>query len=278
MSQQKKFRSGVFFWITRLITLCLGVASWTQVARAEDIALFYALDQDLEKLGANQMPANVLKRGSRTIHRFVLPPHTVYAVKMGAGCVETAITAESLFQTVQVDRAFSIGPAGSLSDSIRPGDLYWISFVIPYQMGTATESGFVPSEGVPLELPEATKPRQKIPAVQLASGEVFIASGRERIRIQEMTSAQLIDMNLAGLVFSTKNHGLPLTALRLVSDSADQNAGEDFRKFDKSYGGEGIELFISWLESLPENKKSIDQHPNLRKLLEEGKDLEVETP
>ena len=90
--------------------------------RADTIAFFYALDADLQSLkSAAPELGQAASIGSRSVQRLRLGPHTIYAIKMGSGAVETAASAQALLTRNRCDWAFSLGPAGALTDSIPTG-------------------------------------------------------------------------------------------------------------------------------------------------------------
>lgn len=235
---------------------------------ADNIAFFYALDQDLQALQKENTPEKTFKLGNRTVSRFSIGGHVVCAIKMKSGNMETAVSAASLLAIQKFDRIFSSGPAGGLSDRMSIGTWHGISAVVPYQTGTWTASGFVPAERMELKESLSGARGLDLPTSALASGDVFVASSLERQRIRELSEADLIDMNLAGLAKAAASYTVPLTAVRVVSDHADDQAPEQFARFVESYDGRGAGYFLRWLSSLPENKTLPKQYPGLKKLLE----------
>ncbi len=250
--------------------LCLFGFLWAAMpVFADSIAFFYALDPDLQVLQKENMPEKTFKLGSRTVYRFSIGGHVVCAIKMKSGNMETAVSAASLLGVQKFDRVFSSGPAGGLSDQMSIGTWHGISSLVPYQAGTWTASGFVPAERMELKDSLSAARGLDLPTSALASGEVFVASAMERQRIRELSEADLIDMNLAGLAKAAVSHNVPLTAVRVVSDHADDQAPEQFARFVGSYDGRGAGYFLRWLSSLPENKTLPKQYPGLKNLLED---------
>lgn len=242
-------------------------------ANADTVAFFYALDKDFETLKAEaQSAGQSIKVGSRTIPVLMLSSHRVYAVKMGSGAVETAASAQALLARVHCDEAFSVGPVGALSGKLQVGAWYQASEVISYQKGSWTKTGFELSENAsrkltnapPKNLPELF---QKLTDIKVASGEIFVASDNYRAQLRETTGADAADMNLFGLVTVCADHQLPLTCWRVVSDHADDNANEDFKKFVANYDGAGGKAVAEIIKNLPANPNSPDDYTNLRKIL-----------
>ena len=109
---------------------------------------------------------------------------------------------------------------------------------------------------------------QKAKEISVASGEVFVASGSYRQQLREQTHADAVDMNLFGLLTVCADHHVLLLNWRIVSDRADDSAGEDFRKFTQTYDGAGGKAVAELIRHLPPNPNSPESYPELQKLLQ----------
>jgi nucleoside phosphorylase len=255
--------------------LSLTILLTAAVAYADDIAFFYALDADFQALKAEASIARQpIKVGDHNIQVLNLAKHKIYAVKMGSGAVETATSAQALLAKFRCDRALSLGPIGALSDELQIGKWYRVSSVTAYQKGSWTTSGFQLNKASAMSLPSEKESQLALPAffqnlkpVAVASGEIFIASNNYRQQLRETTGAGAVDMNLFGLVSVCSNHRVPLINWRIVSDKADDNAGEDFRKFTQTYDGAGGKALAELIRNLPPNPNSPQSYPELEKLL-----------
>jgi nucleoside phosphorylase len=258
----------------KIIALFVAILSLANLsANADTVAFFYALDKDFETLKAEAQPVSQsIKVGSRTIQALSLNSHRVYAVKMGAGAVETATSAQALLARVHCDEAFSVGPVGELSDKLKVGTWHQAREIVAYQKGSWTKTGFQLSANATLNLTNAspTNPPelfQKLDSIKVASGEIFVASDNYRAQLRETTDADAVDMNLFGLATVCADHQLPLTCWRIVSDHADDNASEDFKNFVANYDGAGGKAVAEIIKNLPANPNSPEAYPNLRKIL-----------
>lgn len=238
---------------------------------ADTIALFYALDNDLAVLkeGGGFRPVGVDVVGTRRIYRLQAAGHQILAVKMDSGCVETAISAQAILAKYRCDRAISIGPAGALTDRVATGFWFRADRVVAWQDGTQTADGFQLSEQSVRPLDEwPVDVLANIPKAALASGEVFVASREFGRKLGLTTGADLIDMNSFGLAAACRDHRVPLVILRVVSDGADENAGETFRKFAESYDGEGGRIATRMIRALPPNPDDPMSYEEIRRLME----------
>ena len=247
------------------------------LARGDTIAFFYALDSDLAALKTEAreagQPAVI---GARRVHRLALGPHSVYAVKMGSGCVETAASAQAVLSRFRCDWAFSLGPAGSLTDALETGRWYRVARVVAWQRGTVGITGVSMSESSIWEtnwdqfpVPTASLPFQSTQTLSVASGEMFVASSNERERIHIATGADVVDMNAFGLASVCADHGVPLFSWKVISDRADEDAPAAFRAFAEGYLGEGGLALTQIIGALPANPRDPASYPAIETLLRE---------
>lgn len=250
----------------------------TREVRAEQIAFFYALDKDFTALKSeSQSIPSPIKIGTRTIHRLHCGSNEVYAVKMGSGTVETATSVQALLTKFHCMMALSVGPVGSLAEHLTIGSWYRVSSIVAYQKGSWTTTGFQMSPAFTFDSPTNVNLFPSNLAfvnslgastnIRVASGEAFIASSTERNRIRELTGADAVDMNLFGLATVCEDHRIPLLCWRVVSDSANDTASEDFRRFVQNYDGIGGRVAAAWIRQVPANPNSPATYPNLKRLL-----------
>lgn len=242
-----------------------------------EIAVFYALDSDLAALRKEGVAVGAPKTiQGQVVTSFDIGGHRVRAVKMESGSVPTAISAMALLGRFPCDLAVSIGPAGRIGDRFSVGEWVRVREVVCFQEGAWTSAGFfVGKDAVrALEPPPSggstlPKPWTDCAEARVASGSVFSASREFRDQLRVESEAELIDMNLAGLVAACAAARVPLVCWKIVSDSADDTAFADFPKFCDSYAGEGGKLVAEWIERLPPNLKNVSSHPNLHQMLEQ---------
>lgn len=250
-----------------------------QAAFGDAIAFFYALDADLQavKQRAHEFgrPVSV---GTRKVCRLALGSHTIYAVKMGSGSVETALSAQALLARFPCDWAFSVGPAGALSDAAEAGKWYRVGRIVPWQRGRPdNEDGDRASWSIDWAILPAVENAGTWPCagtVTVASGEAFIASTDERARLYDAFGAEVVDMNAYGLAAACRDHSVPLFMWKIVSDRADERASEDFRAFVNAYQGDGGHHLVSILERLPSRADRPMSYPAIRELLQDQKNSE----
>lgn len=247
-----------------IVTLFICIAT----AKSDTIGFFYALDADLQGLKTRaRAMGQSSKVGTRSIQRLQLETHTIYAVKMGSGVVETATSAQALLARFRCDWAFSLGPAGALSDKMETNRWHRVDHVIAWQRGNTdltwnTDWSRFPVADFPM-------PLQSTSTISVASGEQFISTTSERDRLQALTQADTVDMNSFGLALVCADHGVPLFSWKVISDRADENASEMFRAFVSTYPGDGGKALAEIIQALPMNPNDPASYPAIEKLLRE---------
>ena len=266
------------------MALALAVAFFqppAPLARADTIAFFYALDADLQglKTAARELGQSA-SVGTRSIQRLRLGSHTIHAVKMGSGAVETAASAQALLARNRCDWAFSLGPAGALAETVDTGFWYRVGKIVAWQHGSSSSAS-------PEDFPSWTTDWSKLTATNVpsplatasnlvvASGEQFISTTGDRDRLQALTQADAVDMNGYGLALVCADHGVPLFSWKVVSDRADEEASETFRGFIASYSGEGGKALAEVILSLPANPNDPSSYPAIERALRESQTGEL---
>ncbi|MBU1909744.1 MAG: hypothetical protein KJ726_06840, partial [Verrucomicrobia bacterium] len=190
--------------------------------------------------------------------------------------VETAASAQALLSRFRCDWAFSLGPAGALSENLETGRWYRVDRVIAWQRGTATSTGMSMSESSTWKTDWGHFPAVTLPplfrsnsTIAVASGELFVASTSERDRLRATTDADAVDMNSFGLALVCADHGVPLFAWKIISDCADESASEVFRAFVSTYKGEGGKALAEIIVALPAHPHDPASYPAIEKLLRE---------
>ena len=256
-----------------IVLVFILLAVFPVYTRGDTIAFFYALDADLQGLkteaGELGQSASV---GTRSIQRLRLGSHTIHAVKMGSGAVETAASAQALLARNRCDWAFALGPAGALADSVVTGSWYKVGRVVAWQHGASalvspsdfpswdTDWSRLPATNVPPPLGTASN-------LVVASGEQFISTTGDRDRLQALSEADAVDMNSYGLALVCADHGVPLFSWKVVSDRADEEASETFKAFIAAYSGEGGKALAEIIRALPPNPNDPYAYPAIEKAL-----------
>lgn len=247
------------------------------LAYAGTIGWFYALDSDkaaFEKISGSPLRISTLVGGTE-VSEYRLGPHKIVAAKMGSGCVATAVTVTRVIAFNPCDRLISTGPAGGIGEGLHRGEWVRVDNVIGWQQGKIGDGGQE-------TLSKTTRDQSvtqisdwplgtwsEMPTVKLLSGEAFIASSEKRGELARNYQAQIVEMNSLGILTSVQQTPVKVLILRVLSDSANEHADQDFTDFLKNYNGEGGTMVADLVKKLPVGQDEPKAHDALKKLLEE---------
>ena len=268
----------------RLFGFCLifalsALVASASTAFARTIALFYALESDRKTLEEkSHVIGDPIRIGGHVVEHLKIGGDDLYAMKMGSGPVETAISATLLLTKFRCDMAFSIGPAGALRNDLQIGSWYEVASVICYQKGSWNKSTFQINDAMKLghadDLPVDVGVKfpvlfEHTAKIVVASGEIFVASTTYRDQLCTTTGADAVEMNLFGLQLACHDQHVPLRSWRIISDHADDLAGDAFKKFVSAYQGEAGAALAELIARLPPDANSPSSYPELTHRLSE---------
>jgi adenosylhomocysteine nucleosidase len=192
--------------------------------------------------------------------------HEVVAVLSRIGKVAAATTATTLIERFGVTRIVFTGVAGGLAPQVKVGDLVVAREFIQHDMDA---SPLFPRHEVPLTgmtrfaadaalsnalalaaplamqdmlvtLPSTEWLNLDLPNAQvhqglIASGDRFVSQTVESQALQrELPDALAVEMECAAMAQVCHDYGVPLAAVRTISDRADDTAHVDFPRFIQS--------------------------------------------
>lgn len=192
--------------------------------------------------------------------------HAVVAVLSRIGKVAAATTATALIERLGVDRIVFTGVAGGLAPHVQVGDVVVAEAFVQHDLDA---SPLFPRYEVPLSgvsrlgadaaltaalrhaaplamqavvrtLPKAEWLNLDLSAARvhaglIVSGDRFVAtSGESHDLRQRLPDALAVDMECAAMAQVCHDYGVPLAAVRAISDRADDAAHVDFARFIRS--------------------------------------------
>lgn len=158
----------------------------------------------------------------------------VFAVS-SIGKVSAAMTLTKVLEQYPIDSIINIGLAGSLSPHLEFGDVVVVEHTVEHD-GFIEWDDEAQSRLYPLfDLLTVEHPELK--SGILVTGDQFVASGKTREALQAR-GGQLVDMEWAALAKVAHHYKKPLIALKIISDNADEEAGENF--FQNLHAGERV--------------------------------------
>jgi adenosylhomocysteine nucleosidase len=148
----------------------------------------------------------------------------VFAVS-GIGKVSAAMMLTKVLEQYGIDSIINIGLAGSLSSYLEFGDVVVVTHTVEHdgfiEWDSEAQARLYPLwDVITVEHPEL---KQGV----LVTGDQFVASGTMRESLQAK-GWQLVDMEGAALARVAHHYEKPLIVLKVISDNADEHAGENF--------------------------------------------------
>ena len=233
-------------------------------AQRPEFLLLVAFEKDVQfmKTKTSFLGAPI-KIGDRSYHRVNFEDKFGLVAVSKAGLQQTALTVDIALLKMKAKRLISFGVAGAISDEFSQGDVVIVNKVACHDRGSFSgSSAFKPAPlewHTPLLDPflreihsllsnKCARLERNLKQGEILAGNTFIASTQKREWLHETFHGGLVDMNSAAITESCGVLNVPHTIIRVVSDSADENARDDFSKFIESR-----EILSVILESLIES-------------------------
>jgi adenosylhomocysteine nucleosidase len=218
------------------------------------LGIMGAMPEEMDKIIAAINNKEIVERGSRVYYRGDLYGQEVVAVFSRWGKVAAATTATHLILDFNVDRIVFPGVAGGISPLLNVGDivigqrLYQhdmdarplmrrfeipltgkTSFEIPQQnvdtMSQAVHNFLKNNKEFRKILAEQDITNPKMLIGDIASGDLFISSANmKQALIKNLPSVLCAEMEGAAVAQVCDDYGVPLIVVRVISDSADEEA------------------------------------------------------
>lgn len=227
------------------------------------LGIMGAMTQEVDHLRDALVGVATHEVGGRDYHVGTLDGRAVVLTFSRWGKVASASTATTLVDRFGADELVFTGVAGAVDARLKVGDIVVADAL--YQHDLDARPMFpameVPLLGVsrftsePGRVARATQAAQSFiaslsdhidaadlsalgvatPAIYtgpIASGDRFVASAAERARITGLVPGVLcVEMEGAAVAQVAYEHGVPLTVVRVISDTADDGAHLDFQRF-----------------------------------------------
>ena len=210
--------------------------------------------------------------------------HEVVAVLSRIGKVAAATTATTLIERFGVTRIVFTGVAGGLAPQVKVGDVVVAREFIQHDMDasplfprhevpltgmTRFAADAVLSDALALAAPLAMQdmlvtlpsnewlnldlPNAQVHQGLIASGDRFVSQTVESQALQrELPDALAVEMECAAMAQVCHDYGVPLAAVRTISDRADDTAHVDFPRFIQSIASRySVAVLDRLLSTLP---------------------------
>ena len=183
--------------------------------------------------------------------RYEYHKKTVFLAKCGIGEIASSAATALLIGYFECVYIVNFGLVGSLDG--RPfGTVTAVRDVVHYDCDI-TAFGHLLGAPADIDDPFLRTDRKMLallaqldtPLVRLASGDKFIADPAVSAKIKEDFSAEICDMEGAGIALVCTRARVPFTMIKLVSDGADDNATSSFEKVKARAYENAFDLVLS---------------------------------
>ena len=232
------------------------------------LGIMGAMPEEMDKIIASIQHKEIVERGSRIYYKGDLFGQQVVAVFSRWGKVAAATTATNMILEFNVDQIVFTGVAGGISPELHVGDivigqrLYQhdmdarplmrrfeipltgkTSFETPQQnvdtMSQAVHNFLKNNKDFRKTLHEQHITNVKMMSGDIASGDLFISSTKmKHALIKNLPSVVCAEMEGAAVAQVCDDYGVPLIVVRVISDSADEEAHTSAIGFVNQHAGD----------------------------------------
>lgn len=232
------------------------------------IGLMGAMPEEMDKVIAAITDKNIVERGSRLYYFGKLYGKEVVAVFSRWGKVAAATTATQLIIDFKVENIIFTGVAGGISPDLNVGDIviaqrlyqhdmdarplmrrfeipltgktsYEIPDFYTHQMGQAVHNFLKNNKEFRKQLADNNIEKPKMMLGDIASGDLFISSSdMKNALIKNLPSVVCAEMEGAAVAQVCHDYEVPLQVVRVISDSADEQAYTNAMSFVNKHAGD----------------------------------------
>lgn len=188
--------------------------------------------------------------------RYFYGEKEILLAKCGIGEIAASTATALLIGHFGCERIVNFGLVGSLRSDLKGGSVVLVKDVVHYDCDI---TAFGHKLGAPADLASpfllsdldmvtrltAAFDGGVLPVVRLASGDKFIADSAFSAKIISDFSADICDMEGAGIALVCVRAGIPFAMVKLVSDGADEGATDDFTASKNALLSHSFDLVFS---------------------------------
>lgn len=229
------------------------------------IGIIGAMDVEVEEILARMEESRSETVSGITYHIGAMGGKECVAAKCGVGKVAAAVCAQTMILLYKPEAVVNVGVAGGIGQDIRIGDIVVSNGFVQHDMDTSAvgdEKGLIsglnlvviPSSEKLAKLTQETAERlcgkEKVHSGIIATGDQFI-SDRERLeRIRDEFGACACEMEGGSIAQVCYLNGTAFTAVRAISDNANETAAVNYAAFFKKSAHAAAELIAQLMKKL----------------------------
>lgn len=193
----------------------------------------------------------------RETFRYVIHGHEVWTIQRGAGEIRAAAATQELIEAFHVDALLNFGVCGGLAEDIPLAEPLIVSNVIHYDYDVSGVDGCEPAKYeqypsiyIPANLRivyAAADTNPGIRRVTCASGDKFLARAEDKRNLRaRFETAQICDMEAAGILLTANARNVPALLIKAVSDGVTGGAEEYHKTLSRAANSclDALERFL----------------------------------
>ncbi len=170
------------------------------------------------------------------VSMYLVSGNELYVTQSGAGEISAAAAVQMLISQYQVSMIVNFGVVGGLTQEMSLSSVAVVEKAVHYDFDTSAIDNceparyldypdvYIPADSGLLE--RALKVEPKLKPVICASADKFVASAMAKTELHEKYSADICDMETAGILLTCNRNGVPALLIKAVSDSVEGGADE----------------------------------------------------
>lgn len=190
--------------------------------------------------------------------RHIIHGHEVWTIQRGAGEIRAAAATQELIKAFRVGAILNFGVCGGLAEDIPLAEPLIVSNVIHYDYDVSAVDGCVPARYeqyptiyIPANLRfvyTAADANPGIHRVTCASGDKFLARAEDKRNLRaRFETAQICDMEAAGILLTANMWNVPALLIKAVSDGVTGGVEESHKTFSRAANSclDALDNFLS---------------------------------
>ncbi|MCQ2409263.1 MAG: 5'-methylthioadenosine/S-adenosylhomocysteine nucleosidase [Clostridia bacterium] len=202
------------------------------------------------------------------IRKLLYSNNEIYLATSGIGEIRASMAIQLLKDLFDVELVMNFGFVGALNSELNIGDLVLAKKVCHYQFDLSKIDGtpagqYDGKDSVFMDLDPSLLSnalqaiRIPVRCVNVASGDVFVAGKENKQILFEKFNCDICEMELAGIQIACDRNNIPLLSVKVVSDKADDSAGESFSAVVERGIAKYSEVIPSLLKMIDEGMKPL---------------------
>ncbi len=196
------------------------------------IAILVAVKQELNPILRRAVAHDVVRQAHLDFHEGTLAGQPIALLALGIGRECARIAAEMTFRCYRPDLIISAGFGGGLASTVQNGDIIIGNEILELTEDAGDRIQTRPVE-IPLRVPDIplTGLPMRVHFGKLLTTDEMVLRADAKQRLGAATGALSVDMETSAVARVAAERGIPMVAIRCISDNSHENLPEQFNDF-----------------------------------------------